>query len=114
RESVKEAAVNKNVGASADAGDRYHWYSSTGWIMWNSQLGALLGGTTVCMYDGSPAGPQSAVPGDNRLTDWSTVWRFAAATRVTLFGAGGAFYATCLKAGVEPQAAGGPASVPAG
>ena len=23
-------------------GERYHWYSSTGWIMWNSQVGGLL------------------------------------------------------------------------
>ncbi|MEO7116523.1 MAG: acetoacetate--CoA ligase, partial [Caldimonas sp.] len=81
---------------------RYHWYSSTGWIMWNSQMAALLGGTTVCMYDGSPAGPRSSLAGPQREVDWSTLWRFAAATRATFFGAGAAFYATCLKANVEP------------
>ena len=110
-ESLKAAALHNNLGASADTGDRYHWYSSTGWIMWNSQLGALLGGTTVCMYDGSPAGPRSAVAGEDRVADWSTVWRFAAATGVTFFGAGAAFYASCLKAGVEPQAAGDLAAI---
>ena len=69
-------------------------------------MGALLGGTTVCMYDGSPTGPLSAFAGAARVVDWSTLWRFAAETGVTFFGAGAAFYASCLKAGVEPQAAG--------
>ncbi|HZV92574.1 MAG TPA: acetoacetate--CoA ligase, partial [Caldimonas sp.] len=105
-EALKSGALHNNVGSSVDTGDRYHWYSSTGWIMWNSQMGALLGGTTVCMYDGSPAGPLSARAGADRVVDWSTVWRFAAATGVTFFGAGAAFYASCLKEGVEPQQAG--------
>ncbi|MGY3467504.1 acyl-coenzyme A synthetase/AMP-(fatty) acid ligase [Bradyrhizobium sp. LM6.11] len=35
-------------------GERYHWYSSTGWIMWNSQVGGLLNGTICCIFDGSP------------------------------------------------------------
>ena len=100
-EALKAGALHNDVGPSADTGDRYHWYSSTGWIMWNSQMGALLGGATVCMYDGSPAGP-----GGKGEADWSTLWRFAAETGVTFFGAGAAFYASCLKAGVEPQRAG--------
>ncbi|WP_077036834.1 acetoacetate--CoA ligase [Pelomonas sp. KK5] len=76
--------------------DRLHWYSSTGWIMWNVQLAALLGGTTVCMFDGSPGGPRGAA-------DWGTLWRFAALSRATFLGAGAAFHASCMKAGVEPQ-----------
>ena len=82
---------------AAGLGERFHWYSSTGWIMWNGQVAALLGGTTICIYDGSPAG---RTPGS---ADWGTLWRFAAAARVSWFGAGAAFYASCLKAGVEPQ-----------
>ena len=105
-ETLKGGALHNDVGPSAETGDRYHWYSSTGWIMWNSQMAALLGGTTVCMYDGSPTGPKSALAGAEREVDWSTVWRFAAATRATYFGAGAAFYASCLKADVKPQEAG--------
>ena len=41
---------------SAATGERFHWFSSTGWIMWNAQVGALLGGTTICLYDGNPGG----------------------------------------------------------
>ncbi|MES2413055.1 MAG: acetoacetate--CoA ligase [Pseudomonadota bacterium] len=75
--------------------ERFHWYSSTGWIMWNVQAGALLNGTTTCIYDGNPAGNNKDKP------DWTTLWRFVADTGVTYFGAGAAFYANCMKAGVD-------------
>ena len=103
-EQLKGGALHNDVGASVETGDRYHWYSSTGWIMWNSQMAALLGGTTVCMFDGSPRGRRSGVAGRarRRLVDALAIRR---GTRVTFFGAGAAFYASCLKAGVEPQAA---------
>ncbi len=94
-EALKAGALHNNVGASALGGDRYFWYSATGWIMWNSQLGALLGGTTVCMFDGNPSGRLGAA-------DWTVLWRFAADAGVTFFGAGAAFFASCLKAGIEP------------
>ena len=60
--------------------------------------GVLLGGTTVCIYDGNP--------GVNPATgqaDLGVLWRFASAAKVSFFGAGAAFYASCLKAGVEPM-----------
>jgi acetoacetyl-CoA synthetase len=75
-------------------GERFHWYSSTGWVMWNAQLGGLATGTTICIYDGSPAG---TAPG---VQDWSTLWRFAAKHGVTWFGAGAAYFANCLKSGL--------------
>ena len=90
-------AKHGDLGASYDPnsfGERYHWYSSTGWVMWNSQLAGLLGGTTICIYDGSPSGPKDK-------PDWSVLWRFAARHRVTFFGAGAAFYSNCMKAGLE-------------
>ena len=78
-------------------GERYHWYSSTGWIMWNAQVAGLLTGSTCCLYDGNPAGPRDA-------PDWSTLWRFAAEEGVSFFGAGAAFYANVMKAGVDLNA----------
>lgn len=72
-------------------GDRFHWYSSSGWIMWNSQVAALLCGATACIYDGNAGWP-----------DWNTLWRFVSERGVNFFGAGAAFHASCLKAGVEP------------
>ena len=95
-EALKLTTLHNDIGPSVDTGDRFHWYSSTGWIMWNCQVGGLLGGTTICLYDGSPASCDGTA-------DWSPLWRFAALAQCTFFGAGAAFYASCLKAGVEPQ-----------
>jgi acetoacetyl-CoA synthetase len=75
-------------------GERYHWYSSTGWVMWNAQLSGLLNGTTCVIYDGNPGGSKDK-------TDWTTLWRFAANNGVTFFGAGAAFFANCLKANID-------------
>jgi len=104
-ELLKGAALHNDIAPSAGGpgmaqGERFHWFSSTGWIMWNAQVGALLGGTTICLFDGNPGGP---APASGQAADWGTLWRFAAAAGVTWFGAGAAFFASCLKAGVQPQ-----------
>ncbi|MFO1326246.1 MAG: acetoacetate--CoA ligase [Rubrivivax sp.] len=97
-EGLKMAVLHNDIGASVDTGDRFHWYSSTGWVMWNCQIGGLLGGTTICLYDGNPGvDPATGAP------DMGVLWRFAAASGATFFGAGAAFYANCLKSGVEPM-----------
>ncbi len=80
-------------------GERFHWYSATGWVMWNQQVGALLAGTTICLFDGAPSGTKAA-------PDWMSLWRFAARHRVTWFGAGAAFYKSCCKAGANLGGAG--------
>jgi acetoacetyl-CoA synthetase len=88
--------LHNDIGCSYAAnsfGERYHWYSSTGWVMWNAQTSGLLNGTTCCIFDGNPGGTKEK-------PDWTTLWRFAASTGVTFFGAGAAFFANCMKAGV--------------
>lgn len=69
------------------------WFTTTGWIMWNSQIGGLLVGATICLYDGNPGHP-----------DLGTLWRFAEETGMTFFGAGAAYFMNCKKAGIEPRA----------
>ncbi|MBC7603625.1 MAG: acetoacetate--CoA ligase [Ramlibacter sp.] len=89
--------LHNDIGASYEAnswGERFHWYSSTGWVMWNVQVAGLLNGTTICIYDGNPGGTKDH-------PDWTTLWRFAAQQRVTFFGAGAAFFANCMKANVD-------------
>ena len=76
-------------------GERYHWYSSTGWVMWNAQMAGLLSGTTCVLFDGNPGGAKDA-------PDWTVLWRFAAETGVSFFGSGAAFYANCMKADIAP------------
>ena len=75
-------------------GERFHWYSSTGWVMWNAQVSGLLNGTTCVIYDGNPGGSKDK-------PDWTTLWRFASELGVTFFGAGAAFFANCMKADVD-------------
>ncbi len=92
-------ALHNDLGCSYapnSLGERYHWYSSTGWVMWNAQVGGLLAGTTCVIFDGNPGGSKEH-------PDWATLWRFASETGVTFFGAGAAFYAACMKAGITPQ-----------
>ena len=75
-------------------GERFHWYSSTGWVMWNAQVAGLLNGVTCVIYDGNPGGSK-----DN--PDWGILWRLAAQEKVSFFGAGAAFFANCQKVGVD-------------
>jgi acetoacetyl-CoA synthetase len=90
-------ALHNDIGCSYEAnsfGERYHWYSSTGWVMWNAQMAGLALGATCCIYDGNPGGSKEK-------PDWTVLWRFAADLGVTFFGAGAAFFSNCMKAGVR-------------
>jgi acetoacetyl-CoA synthetase len=87
-ESLKGHALQLDIGED----DRYMWFSTTGWIMWNSQVTGLLVGATIALYDGNPGYP-----------DLGTLWKFAAEAKLTVFGAGAAYYANCMKAGIEPR-----------
>ena len=94
--------LHNDIGCSyetASLGERYHWYSSTGWIMWNCQVSGLLNGTTCCIFDGSPSGSK-------HNPDWLTLWRFIADAKVTFFGAGAAYFAACTKAEIDLAASG--------
>lgn len=87
-EHVKTMALHNDVAA----GDRFHWYTTTGWVMWNLNVAALLVGATMYVYDGNPAWP-----------DYSTLWRFCGEMNLDFFGAGAAFFTMCEKNGVEPR-----------
>ena len=91
--------IHYDLGASYlpnSLGERFHWYSSTGWVMWNAQLSGLVAGTTCVIYDGHPAHSKEH-------PDWATLWRFVARHRVTYFGAGAAYFTNCMKAGVRAK-----------
>jgi acetoacetyl-CoA synthetase len=74
------------------AGDRVFWFTTTGWMMWNSLVGALLGDASIVLYDGNPATPTR-----DRL------WDLAEQTGMTAFGTSPAFIAGCRKHGIEPR-----------
>jgi len=72
--------------------DRFFWFSSTSWIMWNLWVGTLTVGCTALQFDGNPGWP-----------DLDTLWKFAERERATFFGVSPAFIALNMKAGLKPR-----------
>jgi len=72
-------------------GERFFWYSTTGWMMWNFVQASFLMGATVVLYEGSPAYP-----------DLNTLWSFAEKARINHFGTSAPFIVACMKAGIKP------------
>lgn len=73
------------------AGERFFWYSTTGWMMWNFVQAALLHGATIVLYDGSPAYP-----------DLDVLWAFTEKARISHFGTSAPYLVACMKAGLQP------------
>ena len=72
-------------------GDRFFWFSTTGWVMWNILQGSLLQGATPVLYDGSPGYP-----------DLSVLWELAAKSGMTFLGTSAAYLTGCMQAGLAP------------
>jgi acetoacetyl-CoA synthetase len=83
-EHLKKANLHSDL--SPD--DRFFWFTTTGWMMWNFLVGGLLAGSAIVLYDGMP--------------DPHGMWRFAADAGVTCFGTSAAFISACMKAEAEP------------
>jgi acetoacetyl-CoA synthetase len=73
------------------AGERMFTYSSTGWALWNMQLGALTQGASIVLYEGSPGYPAGAV------------WEVAARTRADVMLMGAAVVTASASTGVSPR-----------
>src|SRR5579883_1872866 len=86
-EHLKNLTLDMNL----KPGDRFFWFTTTGWMMWNFLIGGLLINTIVLLYDGSPSYP-----------DLNTLWSFAERTGMTFFGTSAGYIISCMKAGVEP------------
>jgi acetoacetyl-CoA synthetase len=71
--------------------DRFCWYTTTSWMMWNFQVGGLLVGSTIVLYDGSPTHPGT-----------DGMWRVLAEHGVTVFGAGAGYLLACAKEDLHP------------
>lgn len=70
-------------------GDRFFWFTTTGWMMWNFLVSGLLTEAAIVLYDGNPGYP-----------DLGRLWDLAAETGVTCFGTSASFIAACMKAEV--------------
>jgi len=88
-EHLKALRLHMDLGP----GERFFWFTTTGWMMWNLLIGGLLVGATVVLFDGDPGHP-----------DLGTLWRLAAEHEVTYFDVSAPFVRSCRKAGLRPGA----------
>jgi acetoacetyl-CoA synthetase len=70
-------------------GDRFFWFSTTGWMMWNYLASGPAVGAAVVLVDGNPG-----------HLDLGWLWRVAREAGITFFGTSAPFLMSCRKAGV--------------
>ncbi|MGH9102356.1 MAG: acetoacetate--CoA ligase [Acidimicrobiales bacterium] len=87
-EHLKTLAFHHDLGE----GDRFFWFSTTGWMMWNYLVSGLLVGSAIICYDGNPAHP-----------DLGELWRLAERASMTYLGTSASFLMSCRKAGLRPS-----------
>lgn len=86
-EHLKILTLHLDLGAE----DRFFWFTTTGWMMWNFLVSGTLIGATIVLYDGNPGYP-----------DLTRLWRLAEETGVTYFGTSAPFIQSCMKSGIVP------------
>jgi acetoacetyl-CoA synthetase len=72
-------------------GDRYFYYCTTNWVVWNVMFMALAAEATVMLYDGSPF-----------ARDAMMLFDYAQKERITHFGTSAKFIDALAKRGVRP------------
>ncbi|MGB3502825.1 MAG: acetoacetate--CoA ligase [Mesorhizobium sp.] len=85
---VKEQRLH----AGAKSGDRFFYFTTCGWMMWNWMVSALASGTTLLLYDGSPFHP-----------DGNVLFDYAQDERMTYFGTSAKFIDALRKAELRPM-----------
>jgi acetoacetyl-CoA synthetase len=88
-EHLKMLALHHDLGPA----DRFFWFTTTGWMMWNFLVSAPAVGSAIVMFDGDPSHP-----------DLSALWRMADDAGVTFFGTSAPYLMACRKAGLVPGA----------
>ncbi|GAA4450754.1 acetoacetate--CoA ligase [Phytohabitans houttuyneae] len=99
-EHLKMLALHHDLGP----GDRFFWFTTTGWMMWNFLVSGPAVGAAIVLFDGNPG--VRAEPGKPAQPDLGALWRMAEEARVTYFGTSAPFLLACRKAGITPRAGG--------
>ena len=73
------------------SGDRFFYFTTTGWMMWNWLVSGLATGATLVLFDGNPFYPGPEV-----------LWDMADEEKLDIFGTGAKYIDACKKAGVSP------------
>jgi acetoacetyl-CoA synthetase len=81
-EHLKMLGLHHDLGP----GDRFFWFTTTGWMMWNFLASGPAVGAAIVLFDGNPGFP-----------DLSALW---ALPGITYFGTSAPFLMACRKAGV--------------
>jgi acetoacetyl-CoA synthetase len=84
-EHLKMLALHHDLGP----GDRFFWYSTTGWMMWNFLASGPAVGAAIVLYDGAP--------------ELEGTWQLAQESGMTYLGTSAPFLLACRKAGVVPR-----------
>lgn len=87
-EHIKILQIEGDIGKN----DRFFWYTTTGWMMWNMLVSGLIVGSTIVLYDGSPSYP-----------NFLTLWAFAEEVGITVFGTSAPFIASFMKYQLKPN-----------
>ncbi|WP_329007371.1 acetoacetate--CoA ligase [Micromonospora rifamycinica] len=87
-EHLKMLALHHDLGPA----DRFFWFTTTGWMMWNFLVSGPAVGATIVLFDGNPGHP-----------DLGALWRLAEETGTTYFGTSAPFLLACRKAGLVPK-----------
>jgi len=87
-EHLKMLALHHDLGPA----DRFFWFTTTGWMMWNFLASGPAVGATIVLFDGNPGHP-----------DLGGLWRLAAETGTTYFGTSAPFLLACRKAQLVPR-----------
>lgn len=85
---LKELVLHTNL---TDA-DTIMYFTTCGWMMWNWLVSSLAVGSTVFLYDGSPAYP-----------DLSRLWKIIEDEKITVFGTSPKFLSSCQKVNYNPK-----------
>ena len=86
-EHLKELAFHLDLGTS----DRFLWFTTAGWMMWNFMVSALALGSAIVLPDGSPAHPSA-----------DALRELAERDKITAFGVSAAYLQACMNADLHP------------
>ena len=86
-----EQYKNQGIVKDLKPGARFQWFSTTGWMMWNTLVSGLLARASIVLVDGDPAWP-----------DLGAQWRLAERYGATVMGVAPPYLMSCRKAGIEP------------
>ena len=72
--------------------DRFFWFTTVGWMMWNVVISGLLVKATIVLYDGSPTYPNT-----------DKIWEISELTGATYVGLSAPYINACMKNQIVPK-----------